>query len=104
MRERVTNSAGRNCNLRNPTYTEVLKFTASDQTDKNSYDENNYTCVNFAYDFKENASNSGYICRLVYVKLREPTEAHLLVCFDTTDSGRIFIEPQTDDEMNLTVG
>jgi hypothetical protein len=86
-------------NLRDPTYQEALQFICSDQTDKNQYNKS-YTCVNFANDFIHNALNKGYRCG--YVIIEFPETRHAIVCFNTSDKGLIFIEPQNDELVTLT--
>jgi hypothetical protein len=86
-------------NIRDPTYQEALQFICSDQTDKNQYNES-YTCINFADDFINNALNKGYRCG--YVTIEFPAARHAIVCFNTTDSGLIFLEPQNDEIITLT--
>jgi hypothetical protein len=80
--------------IRDPTYREMLNFIALDQTDKNTFIEENYTCLNFAVDVKNNAFLKGYKCGLVYIVFT--SSAHTIVCFNTTDQGLIYIEPQND--------
>lgn len=98
----VIDGAGRGSTIRDPTYREAMTFVEMDQTDKNEYKERVYTCINFAADFKMNAFKMGYKCGLVYIEF--PSGAHALVCFNTTDKGLIFIEPQTDSTMRVEVG
>lgn len=86
-------------NLRDPTYKEAAQFIRSDQTDKNQYNQS-YTCINFANDFRNNALNEGYRCG--YVALEFGETKHAIVCFNTSDNGLIFIEPQTDEIVTLT--
>jgi len=85
--------------LRNPAYQETLEFLDSDQTDKNQYNQS-YTCINFANDFKKNALKEGYRCGYVIVEFHETR--HAIVCFNTSDNGLIFIEPQNDKIVTLT--
>jgi len=101
-RQGVIDGAGRGYTIRDPTYLEVLQFLKIDQTDKNEYNEENYTCINFAADFKNNAFKAGYRCG--YVEIEFPEHAHAIVCFNTTDHGLIFIEPQTDEIVNPIIG
>lgn len=89
-------------NLRDPTYLEALQFIASDSTDKNPYFRENYTCGHFAADFKLNAFEAGYRCG--YVVIEFPESCHTIVCFNTTDRGLVFIEPQNDEVVTVTVG
>jgi len=86
-------------NLRDPTYQEALQFIFSDQTDKNQYNQS-YTYVNFANNFINNALNEGYRCG--YVIIEFPETRHAIVCFNTSDNGLIFVEPQNDELVTLT--
>ena len=91
----------RQYNVRDPTFQEALHFTLSDQTDKNHYNES-YTCVNFANDFVNNALNKGYRCGYVVIEFSETR--HEIVCFNISDKGLIFIEPQNDELVRLANG
>jgi len=86
-------------NIRDPTYQEALQFICSDQTDKNQYNQS-YTCINFANDFVNGALNEGYRCGYVIIEFAETS--HAIVCFNTSDKGLIFIEPQNDKLVTLT--
>jgi len=97
----VEDGAGRDYNIRDPTYNEALAFINSDKTNENEYSEN-YTCHHFTADFKNNAFEAGYRCG--YVHIAFPEVAHAIVCFNTTDHGVIFIEPQWDDIVTLIIG
>ncbi len=88
--------------LRDPTYGEALQFVESDRTDENPYKEEEYTCSNFATDFKSNALKAGYRCG--YVLVFGPDWNHALNCFNTTDCGLIFVEPQEDEILTLAIG
>jgi len=90
--------------LRDPMFTEVLIFTFSDSTDEHEYVSGNYTCVDFANDFKHNAFEHGFRCGLVTIKF-ESGLSHRINVFNTTDYGLIFVEPQTDEIMfSLKIG
>ena len=88
-------------NLRDPTYEEAVQFIRSDQTDRNQYNQS-YTCISFANDFRDNALNEGYRCGYVAIEFGETS--HVIVCFNTSDNGLIFIEPQSDEIVTLTIG
>jgi hypothetical protein len=88
-------------NVRDPTYQEALQFISSDQTDKNQYNQS-YTCISFANDFVNNALNEGYRCGFVVIDF--PESCHAIVCFNTSDKGLIFVEPQTGQLVTLTTG
>ena len=88
--------------LRDPTYQEALQFIELDPTDKNLYKDEKYTCADFATDFKNNALKAGYSCGYVLVFLAN--WSHALNCFNTTDCGIIFVEPQKDEIITLTIG
>jgi hypothetical protein len=89
--------------LRNPTYVEVQQFVASDKTCGNPYVEGSYTCANFAGDFRHNALSAGYECGYVFVYFPDAS-SHALNCFNTTDEGLVFVEPQMDKLVNIKVG
>jgi hypothetical protein len=88
-------------NIRDPTYQEALQFISSDQTDKNQYNQS-YTCINFANDFVNNALNQRYRCGFVLIDF--PESCHAIACFNTSDRGLIFVEPQTDELVTLSTG
>jgi len=88
--------------LRDPTYQEALQFIESDQTDKNPFIYEEYTCADFATDFKNNAFKAGYRCGYVLVFFSDLS--HALNCFNTTDHGLIFVEPQEDAIVTLKIG
>jgi hypothetical protein len=88
--------------LRDPTYQEVRTFIAADNTDAKTYVNDTYVCEDFAFDVKTHAMQQKIRC--AYVSIRFPDSAHAIVAFNTTDRGIIYIEPQSDEEVNLQVG
>jgi hypothetical protein len=88
---------------RNPTYVEVQQFVTSDKTCRHPYVEGSYTCANFAGDFRNNALSAGYECGYVFAYFPD-AQSHALNCFNTTDEGLVFVEPQMDKLVNVTVG
>jgi len=87
--------------IRDPTYDEAIAFTNSDKTDENEYTPN-YVCYDFTADFNTNAFQMGYRCGFVYIEFFD--SAHAIVCFNTTDRGLIYIEPQSDEIVTLAIG
>jgi len=55
-----------------PTYSELYEFLRIDQTDKMSYQEGRYVCINFAADLKRNAALAGYNIGFVSVNYDGP--------------------------------
>lgn len=88
--------------VRDPSLQEAREFVAIDQTNLLSYTYGSFTCHNFAMTFKGNAAEAGYKCG--YVLLFFHNKTHALNCFNTTDQGLIFIEPQTDNTVQIAVG
>jgi hypothetical protein len=84
-----------------PTYNETVAFLESDDTDQNEYTLD-YVCYDFTADLIRNAAQLGYRCGFVYIEFS--TSAHAIACFDTTDAGLIFIEPQNDEIVDIAVG
>jgi len=99
----VVDGAGRGYTVRDPTYREAIAFIRLDVTDKNEYVEDKYVCTNFAADVKNNAFKNGYRCGFVSIRFPEGL-GHAIVCFNTTDRGLIFIEPQTDEIVTVAIG
>ena len=87
--------------LRDPTYAEAIAFVNLDVTDENQY-TTDYVCYDFTADFNENATRSGYMCGFVYIEF--VNSAHAISCFNTTDQGLIYVEPQTDEIVTITIG
>jgi hypothetical protein len=88
--------------LRNPTYKELREFLADDKTDSKPFISGEYVCFDFAAELNNNAEAKGI--RAAYVRLRSKEWAHAVVAFETVDRGLIFIEPQSDTEVELTIG
>jgi hypothetical protein len=88
--------------LRNPTSTELREFLASDETNSNPYIPGEYVCFEFATQVNNNAEVNGI--RTAYVRIRFKEWGHAVVAFETADKGLIFIEPQTDMDVELVVG
>ncbi len=87
--------------LVDPTYYEALAFINSDNTNLNPYTQY-YVCYDFTADFIGNALQAGYRCGFVYIEFSD--SAHAIACFDTTDNGLIYVEPQTDEIVSVAVG
>jgi hypothetical protein len=86
-----------------PSYQEALRFIASDQTDKNQYVLGKYVCGDFAADFQRNALRAGYRCGFVLISFAAHL-SHALNCFNTTDRGLIYVEPQEDKIVTVRIG
>jgi hypothetical protein len=89
--------------LHNPTYQEMKTFLAQDTTDSSIYKEEGYVCVDFAAALNNNADAKGIRCAIVDIFHPEGF-GHTITAFETTDRGLIFIEPQFDREVKLTIG
>ena len=87
----------------NPTYQEMKTFLAQDTTDLHEYVSDEYICTDFAAAVNNNADTEGIRCAIVDVFYPEGY-GHTIVAFETTDKGLIFIEPQFDQEVKLTIG
>ena len=87
--------------LRDPTYEEAIAFIDSDKTDENAYTDD-YVCYDFTAEFDDNAAIAGYRCGFVYIEFSD--NAHAIACFNTTDNGIIYVEPQTDEIVTITIG
>jgi len=80
---------------KNPSYEEMETFLRKDTTDLHVFIQDTYECKQFCFDLIRNARNNGI--RAGYVTLSNPVgDDHAIVCFQTTDQGYVFVEPQLD--------
>lgn len=98
----VEDGAGKGYTLRAPTYSEMIAFLREDTTNENEYVLGEYECRHYASKLVENAWEQGYHSYYVYLSFVEG--AHAIVAFNTTDKGFKYVEPQSDDIVNLRVG
>ena len=89
----------------NPTYNETVDFVSGDHTNNHIYNATTYNCIDFSKDLLHNATLEGIRCLYVVMTLSNGTNitGHNINCFNTTDSGYIFVEPQSDILYNQTV-
>jgi len=92
----------RRVELSNPTHKEMREFLAGDKTDLKPYIEGEYVSFDFAVELNNNAEANGI--RAAYVAILSKEWGHGMVAFETIDRGLIFIEPQTDKEVELVIG
>jgi hypothetical protein len=85
-----------------PTYKQMMDFIRKDRTDKRQYIEDEYVCANFAMDVCNNAEGEGIRC--AYVVISYPESSHAIVAFNTIDRELAYIEPQSDELVNLQIG
>jgi septal ring factor EnvC (AmiA/AmiB activator) len=85
-----------------PTSAAMQAFLKADTTDSKPYITGSYVCWNYAADVIANAAKQHIRCGFVYVEF--PGSAHAVVAFNTTDKGLIYIEPQSDEVVQLKVG
>jgi hypothetical protein len=82
------------------TWRQVAKFVEDDHTNWNQWDGTiyggSYVCAEFAIDLVDHAQAAGLRAGLVHVEWAGNYGGHAFVWFDTTDKGRMWIEPQTD--------
>jgi len=89
--------------LRNPTYKELREFLAGDKTDFNLFIRGEHVCFDFAAELNNSAEANSL--RAAYVRIRFEKWGHAVVAFETVDRGLVFIEPQTDRNVEeLVVG
>jgi hypothetical protein len=88
--------------LHDPTYKEMKDFLSADTSDKAKYEEDSHTCTDYTTEVDNNAEKQGIRCATVYIIYGQT--GHSIVAFSTTDRGIIFVEPQFDKEVKLTIG
>lgn len=88
--------------LHDPTYREVMDFLADNHSNDTPYSKNDHICTDYTTEVNNSAEELGIRCGSVYIIY--PETGHSIICFNTTDKGLIFIEPQFDKEVTLPVG
>ena len=88
--------------LSNPTYKQLREFLTGDKTDSNPFIKDEYVCFDFAAELNNNAETNGI--RAAYVRIRSKEWGHAVVAFETVDRGLVFIEPQSDRDVDLVIG
>ena len=99
--DKPINSIFSNKDLKNPTYDEMISFIENDTIDENEYVHNDYNCYHFTNDVLDNAREQGMKAGFVHVFYSVGAD-HAIVCFDTSDMGLYFLEPQADLFWNET--
>ena len=89
--------------LRDPTYKEMMDFLYADLTDRKTYVIDVYDCKHFSRDVNNAAQEKGLRCAIVLIRFPD-APGHMLVAFQTTDQGIVFIEPQNDRKMKVEKG
>jgi hypothetical protein len=88
--------------LGNPTYQEMKDFLDADTTNTKQQIKGEYESYDMVADINKNAEAQGIRTAMVYIEFAGG--AWTLLAFETTDRGRIFINPSTDGEMKVKVG
>lgn len=86
----------------NPTYQEVIDFIQADDTNLNPYIPEKYECSNYAFDVVRNAWKHSLFASPVIIRFKNA--GHVIVAFNTSDRGIVFIEPETDMVVKLKQG
>lgn len=82
------------------TLNQVKVFLLTDKTDRNDYTAS-YQCADFCADVINNANDAGLKCGLVLLFYDEGQ--HSIVVFQI-DKGLVYVEPQTDEVIEIKVG
>jgi hypothetical protein len=70
-----------------------MKFLEDDDTDLCSYIPNNFVCKHFAEMLQAHAFAENINSNLVGIKVEYATEGHACVEFETSDKGKVYIDP-----------
>jgi hypothetical protein len=88
--------------LNDPTYSTMQNFLAYDTIDQLAYVTGTYVYWNYAADVIANEAKQHIRCAFVYIEF--PSSAHANIAFYTTDQGLVYIDPQSDEIVQLKVG
>ncbi len=78
-----------------PTWTELVSFIASDQTDTHAYideEPGGYMCAEFARDLHNAAEAGGIRACFVALSFAGQPVGHALAAFQTSDRGLVYID------------
>ncbi len=89
--------------LRDPTYEEMKDFLKTDLTNRRDYISDTYMCGQFSRDTINHAKAHGIKAGYVYLTYLIPPN-HAIICFNTTDKGLVFVEPQFDKKVKVKIG
>jgi hypothetical protein len=91
--------------LKDPTTNQLISFLNEDATEEQNY-SSKFNCVNFSAMMVSHAVEDGWNCGLVQIWFKGILQiypfvemGHVMVAFNVTDAGPVFVEPQTDDLM-----
>ena len=91
--------------VKDPTYRDMKSFLAADTTDSFAYTTNEFVCHDFAAVVAGNAREQKIRCAYVMIDfIDDGTPGHAIIAFNTTDRGLIYVEPQSDEQVNLRIG
>ena len=110
--ERFLNFINSDKIIKTPTYEQVKEFIRNDKTKDEiyvtkEYDTKGYNCEAFTNDLIKNSTEHGFYACSITIYLKNSDEnitGHAVVQFNTSDRGKIYIEPQTGDEINCEEG
>ena len=84
------------------THEQVMNFIKSDDTDTIPYGFG-FNCVDAAFSVWRNACWQGIGAVQIAIQYTD-SSGHMVIGFPTNDKGAIFIEPQSDSQIELRVG
>ena len=91
-----------------PMLSDVVAFLEEDGTNYGIW-SHDYDCTQFSYGLVRRAIDTGMFACIVCIDFDEDGDgrvdsAHNIVAFDTLDAGVIYVEPQSDDVVYMSVG
>lgn len=86
----------------NATPSELEAFLASDTVQLHSYSPD-YQCADFSLDMLTRAKQSGLRAHVVEITYNDGSK-HDLIAFDVQNVGLVFVEPQIDTMVEVSVG
>ena len=89
--------------LKNPLLLGVKMFLADNRIWINEYIDGEYVCSDFAQEIVDKATEIGMRCGYVIISFEKSPLSHAIIAFET-DYGLLFIEPQTGEQVDITLG
>jgi hypothetical protein len=101
--EKATKETANYPRLKDPSYKQVLSLIKGNVCDRCGVDSK-VRCQYASACLINSAKDAGYKSHLVIISDYEALSHHALVCFDTVDKGKVYVEPQVNKTVAVVVG
>ena len=102
LKQKISSSLrGKEINIEPKTKADVLLFLHLNLVDIHEYVDITYDCKHFTIDLVVDATLQGFKVGVVSIGFNDSIVGHIIAVFETTDEGIIYVEPQSDNILDL---